>query len=123
MRLLKTATLTLCEFNDEYRVGYAILSHRWFEAELSHQDLSLLRLDSDKQRSYCKIRDFCAVAREQGFEWAWVDTVCIDKRSSAELQESINSERTPPPLLRLPCSHSADELEVCIAGTRRLAFA
>lgn len=60
---------------------------------------------------YEKIRDFCAFARtipyEQeswdnrarllynqetdGIKWVWVDTVCIDKRSSAELSEAINS--------------------------------
>ena len=28
-----------------------------------------------------------------GGEWVWVDTCCIDKRSSAELTEAINSSR------------------------------
>ena len=40
---------------------------------------------------YSKIRNFCRVARKDGLEWAWVDTCCIDKRSSAELTQSINS--------------------------------
>lgn len=26
-----------------------------------------------------------------GWEWGWIDTCCIDKRSSAELTEAINS--------------------------------
>ncbi len=30
-------------------------------------------------------------AKEQGFGWVWDDTCCIDKRSSAELGEAINS--------------------------------
>lgn len=30
-------------------------------------------------------------AREQGFGWIWNDTCCIDTRSSAELEEAINS--------------------------------
>ena len=38
-----------------------------------------------------KIREFCRLAAEFGYEWAWVDTCCIDKTSSAELSEAINS--------------------------------
>lgn len=38
-----------------------------------------------------KITDFCALARRRNLEWAWIDTCCIDKRSSAELSEAINS--------------------------------
>lgn len=28
-----------------------------------------------------------------GGDWVWVDTCCIDKRSSAELTEAINSSK------------------------------
>ncbi|KAI0666563.1 hypothetical protein C8Q78DRAFT_1082840 [Trametes maxima] len=38
-----------------------------------------------------KARDFCVYAREQGYDWAWVDSCCIDKSSSAELSEAVNS--------------------------------
>ena len=31
------------------------------------------------------------MAEEHGLEWAWADTCCIDKTSSAELTEAINS--------------------------------
>lgn len=30
-----------------------------------------------------------------GAEWVWIDTCCIDKRSSAELTEAINSSESP----------------------------
>ena len=33
----------------------------------------------------------CEVARRDGFEFVWIDTCCIDQKSSAELSESINS--------------------------------
>ncbi|KAI6022259.1 hypothetical protein BKA83DRAFT_53929, partial [Pisolithus microcarpus] len=33
----------------------------------------------------------CEQARKDGYEWLWIDTRCIDKRSSAELSEAINS--------------------------------
>ncbi|KAF9218383.1 hypothetical protein BS17DRAFT_822995 [Gyrodon lividus] len=39
-----------------------------------------------------KLKKFCDVAYElYGLEFAWADTVCIDKSSSAELDESIRS--------------------------------
>lgn len=38
-----------------------------------------------------KIRDACAVARANGFGLMWIDSCCIDKSSSAELSEAINS--------------------------------
>ena len=38
-----------------------------------------------------KIRNFLLIAEEHGFDWAWSDTCCIDKTSSADLTEGINS--------------------------------
>ncbi|KAI0672185.1 hypothetical protein C8Q78DRAFT_732543 [Trametes maxima] len=38
-----------------------------------------------------KIRMACAVAREAGHQYLWIDTCCIDKRSSSELSEAINA--------------------------------
>ena len=38
-----------------------------------------------------KIQKFCQLAAKRGFPWAWIDTCCIDKRSSAELSQAINS--------------------------------
>jgi hypothetical protein len=39
MRLLDTATLKLSEFYGDRIPGYAILSHRWENEEVSFQDL------------------------------------------------------------------------------------
>ena len=38
-----------------------------------------------------KVQIFCRLAASRGFVWAWIDTCCIDKRSSSELTEAINS--------------------------------
>ncbi|KAH9848554.1 heterokaryon incompatibility protein-domain-containing protein [Lenzites betulinus] len=38
-----------------------------------------------------KIKRACEVARKAGFRLIWIDSCCIDKRSSAELSEAINS--------------------------------
>ena len=31
------------------------------------------------------------LAESHGYKWVWIDTCCIDKTSSAELSEAINS--------------------------------
>lgn len=55
------------------------------------------RLQSEGVTSYthpgvsAKVRECVSVARAQGFAWVWDDTCCIDQRSSAELEEAINS--------------------------------
>ena len=38
-----------------------------------------------------KIRHACRVARENGYRYIWIDSCCIDKSSSSELSEAINS--------------------------------
>ncbi|KAM5546156.1 hypothetical protein V8D89_000282 [Ganoderma adspersum] len=38
-----------------------------------------------------KIREACRVAREKGYRYIWIDSCCIDKSSSSELSEAINS--------------------------------
>lgn len=89
MRLLNTATLQLEEFVSAEDVEYAILSHRWEHEEVSLQQL--VTGDVHGKLGYVKIQSFCGLAAEDGYQYAWVDTCCIDKTSSAELQEAINS--------------------------------
>ncbi|KAI1786364.1 HET-domain-containing protein [Ganoderma leucocontextum] len=38
-----------------------------------------------------KIRRACTVARANGYRYIWIDSCCIDKTSSSELSEAINS--------------------------------
>lgn len=88
MRLIDTNTMAI-----ELFVGklpeYAILSHTWGEGEVSFQDFT--RPDVQFMPGYAKIWRTCALAREAQIPYAWVDTCCIDKTSSAELSEAINS--------------------------------
>ncbi|EQB59054.1 HET domain-containing protein [Colletotrichum gloeosporioides Cg-14] len=88
MRLLHTTTLDLNEFIGDVP-PYAILSHTWENDEVSLQDLSTTAGRSKK--GFKKIEACCAQARRDGCDWAWLDTCCIDKTSSAELSEAINS--------------------------------
>ena len=92
MRLINLAdlqNLTLKEF-----VGrpepYAILSHRWGDGEVSYQDF----LDVQRRTQLAgnaKIMMLARQAQKDGLKYAWMDTCCIDKTSSAELGEAINS--------------------------------
>jgi len=38
-----------------------------------------------------KVLGVCDLAKSDGFEYVWIDSCCIDKSSSAELSEAINS--------------------------------
>jgi len=89
MRLLNTTTLELAEFFEADIPHYAILSHRWSNDEISFKEFRKgLRQES---LGYQKVATFAEFACAQGQGWCWVDTICIDKRSSAELTEAINS--------------------------------
>ncbi|OCK73935.1 HET-domain-containing protein, partial [Lepidopterella palustris CBS 459.81] len=89
MRLINAMTLEIKEFVSEIP-PYAILSHRWGEEEVSYQDFNNASLRSQRA-GFEKIRLTCTQALQDGIEYAWVDTCCIDKTSSAELGEAINS--------------------------------
>lgn len=91
MRLLDTSTLQFKEFITAPEWQYAVLSHRWGEEEVSYKEFRKSPDDVKHRAGYRKIIEFCHFARRRGYAWAWVDTCCIDKRSSAELSEAINS--------------------------------
>jgi hypothetical protein len=77
-----------CPCPDAFR-PYTILSHTWGEGEVSFQELQ--SGTGESKAGYDKIRGCCEIAASDGFEYALVDTCCIDKTSSAELSETINS--------------------------------
>ena len=93
MRLLHTYKLTLQYFNDPNTIPrYAILSHTWEEfGELSLEDMLLDAKKRPRTSGYAKIKGACNIARRHGLKWIWIDTCCIDKSSSTELSEAINS--------------------------------
>jgi hypothetical protein len=102
MRLLHTATTSNGKLRwtedfvrSEEIPPYAILSHTWGEHEVIFDDLKSLDNTEDvgakKEAGWNKIR-FCAQQAERdGLDYFWVDTCCIDKTNSQELQEAINS--------------------------------
>ncbi|KAF7557059.1 hypothetical protein G7046_g6117 [Stylonectria norvegica] len=91
MRLLNVQTQKLESFLGD-PPPYAILSHTWGLGEITLQDL-----ESGAQKSspgWIKITGFLETLVRRSPappEYAWVDTCCIDKTSSAELSEAINA--------------------------------
>ncbi|KAH8587457.1 heterokaryon incompatibility protein-domain-containing protein [Bisporella sp. PMI_857] len=95
MRLLCTSIpYRVQEFVGDTIPSYAILSHRWEQEEVLFQDVMDLGADHTTPMSklgWTKLVNFCERAARDGYHWAWMDTCCIDKSSSAELSEAINS--------------------------------
>jgi hypothetical protein len=99
MRLLNTnndGSFSLTWFANSNIPDYAILSHAWEKEnqELTFQDM-MNGLQScqtmQKKKGYQKIK-FCAEqAKRDGLNYFWVDSCAIDKSSSSELTEAINS--------------------------------
>lgn len=89
MWLIDTETLKLKGFMGETPC-YAILSHTWGPEEVTFTDFHDEKTRHNKA-GFSKIRLTCEQARTEGIKYAWVDTCCINKKSSAELSEAINS--------------------------------
>ncbi|KAK5172941.1 uncharacterized protein LTR77_003063 [Saxophila tyrrhenica] len=90
MWLINTRTRQLEEFQSEREVKYAILSHTWGTDEVSFREMNTFSSVGNKRR-YQKILVTCNQALQDGLSYAWLDSVCIDKSSSAELSEAVNS--------------------------------
>lgn len=89
MHLLNTSTIRLHEFPGNDILDYAILSHRWDEEEVSFRDMKDGK--GPEMVGFEKIKGCCAQAASEGWQYVWIDSCCIDKSSSAELSEAINS--------------------------------
>lgn len=91
MRLINTTSLKLDDFFAKKPPPYAILSHTWGDEEVTFQQFKGESALIRNKAGFKKIVDSCRVAQEDGYEYIWIDTCCIDKTSSSELSEAINS--------------------------------
>lgn len=95
MRLLNTRTLRLKYFDkdDQPKPKYAALSHTWGKEELSFHEMMQRRPKDPVEQlaGFKKAQGACRRARRDGYEWIWIDTCCINKNSSSELCQAINS--------------------------------
>ncbi|KAG7293903.1 hypothetical protein NEMBOFW57_003963 [Staphylotrichum longicolle] len=91
MRLIDVRDCSLVEVNGPDDYPYAILSHTWSKTgEVTFDDMKDLNVARAKSQWY-KIVRTCDRAESHGLFYVWIDTCCIDKSSSAELTEAINS--------------------------------
>ncbi|THU97117.1 HET-domain-containing protein [Dendrothele bispora CBS 962.96] len=93
MRLLNTKTFQLQEFYTDVP-PYAILSHTWGKREVTFQNMQntdAVKTREDLQAGWGKVKKACEHAQKYSFEWIWIDSCCINKESSAELSEALNS--------------------------------
>ncbi|KAF1959162.1 HET-domain-containing protein [Byssothecium circinans] len=96
MRLLQrsvdgTFSLTADLVGEDTIPPYAILSHTWGAdaEEVTFEDLA--NGVGKAKPGYEKIR-FCGErARQDGLQYFWIDTCCINKANKAELSQAINS--------------------------------
>jgi hypothetical protein len=91
LRMKEDGGVSLDEYAEEDKPRYAILSHRWGEI---NQEVTFKDMVDDTGRDkkgFEKIRACGEQAKRDDYNLFWVDTCCIDKSSSAELSESINS--------------------------------
>ena len=84
----------------DYDDDYAILSHTWEKDEITYKEMLKTASDAkDVQRAeairskagYEKVLKAAEAAANRGYNYVWVDTCCIDKKSSADLSKAINS--------------------------------
>jgi hypothetical protein len=92
MRLLHTGTLEFETFFGEAPL-YAILSHTWEVDEVLYEDARHggEELRRCKKAALSKVLMAAQIARQENLDYIWIDTCCIDKSSSAELSDAINS--------------------------------
>jgi hypothetical protein len=94
MRLLDARTHRLVDFPADSIPRYAILSHRWgaTDEEVLFADVQAKSPRVPKRKpGWQKVHDTCQQALDDGYQYVWIDTCTIDKTSSAELSEAINS--------------------------------
>ncbi|KAH8795608.1 heterokaryon incompatibility protein-domain-containing protein [Hyaloscypha finlandica] len=89
MRLINVHSMSVEEFIGRNIPPYGILSHTWEGSEVSYDEMRVGTARS--KEAFHKIEMTCKLASRDGLAYVWVDTCCIDKSSSAELTEGINS--------------------------------
>jgi hypothetical protein len=91
LQLIDDDTFSLSTFSIRAVPPYAILSHTWGsdEEEVSYKDIT--DGTGRNKAGYQKLK-FCGhQAKSHGLHYFWVDTCCINKSDSAELQRAITS--------------------------------
>ncbi|KAF2819853.1 kinesin light chain [Ophiobolus disseminans] len=93
MRLLHfdaLGKLILTDFRGKPIPPYAILSHRWSNSEILIEDISNGNY-KERKEGYKKLRFCVERAAQDGLQYSWIDTCCIDRWDNNERSKAINS--------------------------------
>lgn len=77
MRLLRTDTLEMVDFETAPFPPYAILSHVWGkpDSEVTYQDMKSPGMEAAMRKvGFTKLRGFCNKAAQDEIGFAWIDT-------------------------------------------------
>jgi hypothetical protein len=83
MRAINTATLQLEEFFAETSSPYAILPHTWGADKVVFKDLTAGNIAYQTKLGWCKIVESSRYTSQNGWQYIWIDTCCINKPSVA----------------------------------------
>ena len=76
------------EVKQYYR--YATFSHKWEDNEpLFEKVLHTTVYDLEESLTHDKLKMFCKIVQDAGFDWAWTDTCCINKADHSMIQEAV----------------------------------
>ncbi|KAF9482046.1 hypothetical protein BDN70DRAFT_991405 [Pholiota conissans] len=96
LQFSSSVPLNYLAINDcvQYLTSYAILSHTWLRSnpgEITYSDWINQRFNTN-DAGYQKLNKFCQTSfADHHISLGWMDTICINKDSSSELDESIRS--------------------------------
>ena len=123
MRLLNVDSMEFFTFHDASVPKYAVASHRWDPSvEASLADIE--ERCNTESFGYKKVEGFCAFIRENITDvcWLWIDTCCIDQKSSQEVGEAINSMFKWYQTAAICLAYLADVTSEAVAGKRMDKF-
>ncbi|KAH9238567.1 hypothetical protein K456DRAFT_1178758 [Colletotrichum gloeosporioides 23] len=94
MKLVHATTGQIHFFPDPNNVRYVFFSHAWSsprDNEWPCYDSNGALEPTGISPSPSIVRNVLKLAQKHGFDYAWIDSLCIDKTSSAEISETIVS--------------------------------
>lgn len=109
MNLLNTTTFDIEEQLEEFAPPYAMLSHCWQATEdiTTYKDYLEARkaatIGCKRMAKFCgravqpetpgyaRVVRFCKLARQLGFDWAWLEDPCVNKFNGTDVEVAINS--------------------------------
>jgi hypothetical protein len=100
MRLLNVHTFEFRTFLGDDVPNYSIASHRWIHDEASIKDI--IKKRNIESGGYQKVEGFCSYVKQANAlykdshpdlccDYLWIDTCCIDQKSSLEVDTAIRS--------------------------------